>query len=177
GREAARLRADALELLTEITTAGPDPSGAHAASRGRLAAEVDRLEGLLDEADTGQWRELRRLVTVVDASAEAALGMIREGDAGGAEAMLDTCVVAATDLQRHIDLLAQANQQRSERRLAAADERLAAAVRLIVLAGTVLALGISMVFAVLARRLARSRRAITFHVGRVERANRDLEAF
>jgi signal transduction histidine kinase len=174
GRAITHLRAKALDRL--LLPGGEESDVEELV--GDLDARLAEVERLLAPRERLAWERFRPLVAHFRGRLDEAMAAVRGGDVERARTLLAHDVKPlAVRLQDHLDTLATLNQDASGALLAAADTRLARVRAIEALLGVGLVAGLAVIWWTALRMLARHRQQLAEHVARIERSNRDLDAF
>jgi signal transduction histidine kinase len=176
GRQISRLRGTALEHLVERETRGDD--GQLTAIATALDEALRELEPLLQPEEQKRWRRFIPLLIRFREHVRDAMAAVQAGRWSRARTLLvDQVTPLAVQLQDRLDELSLLNEDESMVLLATADRRLARTRVIEAILGAALILGLMAVWLTVLRTLRRQQAELQDHVGRIQRANRDLDAF
>ncbi len=177
GRGLARVRAQTLEILTE-----PDDSvGSLVTSvdelNARLDADLAALPASMTPEEAQDWRSLAPRVAALRGVLARALSEIGAGRRDDAERTLDAVGSAADELADQMDAFAERGDTTVARALNESEHEMIAYRRVEALTFAALFLATLLIAGGVFRLLGQQRRRVAEHIGRIEQANRDLEAF
>ena len=178
GRQLSRLRAAALE---RGLVPGGDPPAFHARVRdidAALDGALAELDDLLQPDERERWDRFVPDLVRFRSQLAAATSLLAAGEGTAGEAILvDELGPLAGRLEEHLDVLGQLNQEESRILLAAADHRLARLRATEAVLNGALVGGLVMIWLAMLRILGRQRGERVAYLERIERSNRDLDAF
>lgn len=176
GRQLAREQA----ALTQAAESSPALAALHGARAARAADRRERvlraLPSLLTPLEQERWRLLEADAAALGAALGEVATALRDDDGASALERLDAAVPLMLEVQAQVDGFGEFHQAENARRRLAAQQRARASLRLsVLLAGTILVLGV-LVWGYL-WRLSRARAEANEMLERVLSSNVDLDAY
>jgi signal transduction histidine kinase len=178
GRQLSRLHAVALERSLDP---GAQMPALHARARD-IDAALDRalveLDTLLQPEEREHWDRFVPDLVRFRSRLAAATGLLAAGAGdAGERIVVDELGPLAGRLEEHLDVLGELNQEESRLLLAAADHRLARLRATEAVLNLALVGGLVVIWLAMLRILGRQRGEREAYLERIERSNRDLDAF
>jgi len=178
GRQITRLRAKALDRLLLPGHQGTEVDERFTAIGRSLDQRLSELDRVVQPRERGQWERFFPLLAHFRERVAEAMNALRSGRRQRGRAILVHEVQPlALRLQDHLDALGQLNADTSVALLAEADRRLARVRVSELVLGIGLVIGLGIIWWAAFRALGRQRRQLEEYLARIERSNRDLDAF